>query len=100
MNLQPITPSPYASSGSPFTAVCAKCSRRQYSHNMAADLDAPPFTFVCVLCAPESEQDRLRIANGRAFDALTTGQKHHSHVVQFGYAETRAIEARAAGRWS
>jgi hypothetical protein len=94
MRLEPISPSPYCSTGRVFTAACAKCQRAAPSNSLAADLDGAPFTFVCWACWPGADRDRLRLANDEAFRRLTPAQQREARLSLFGASETRGIEKR------
>lgn len=50
MNLQPMSPSPYSSSGSLIYVFCSRCNKSCSGADVDCDLDAPAGTYYCQDC--------------------------------------------------
>lgn len=50
MNLQPMSPSPYSSSGELIYVFCSRCDKRCSGADVDCDLDAAPGTYYCQDC--------------------------------------------------
>ena len=75
MRLVPITPSPFSAGGGGFQARCSRCSCMATSVHLAADIDGPPFSYVCIAHWDSDAATQIAAAYGRAFVQLADDAK-------------------------
>ena len=63
MNMQPMKPSPYTSSGELFYVTCCRCGERVKSNDVDCDMDGKAGDYYCQHCSVLAQIDYERAGN-------------------------------------